>query len=416
MDKLDTVCDLLAEAVKEAGARHSKSDMAKLQTIHDHTIALGASCPMGEADHAKTVNLIESGVAFPTDYVFAESEAINPIVKIIDAGRGSSGYYTKEVLQRDGPGIFKAGTLMYVNHATAAEEAARPEGDWSKLAAVTVGNAYWDEAGKAGPALYAPAKVFSDHAAQVKEKAPYTGVSIRAGGKLNEKKVGPDGKPGVIEALTHAASIDLVTKAGRGGKMLLEAQHAINLFEAARTRHTTTEGETDMDKAEVERLIKESVTAALAPLQEENKKLRETVLQVASPAPKRGKSIKRVIETLLNGGRLPEVYADLITERVKANYPLLESGLTDEAKLTERVNEELKRIAPALSRDTGRVLNLGATAIADPKIAEAAEKRGHDDYREAMTGVADIFLDINEETSEATAKLRRERFIKGRAA
>ena len=169
------------------------------------------------------VKLVEAA-AFAEGTKFTEASAVNPLVKIISAGRGSSGYYTKEMLQRDGPKIFKRGTLMYINHATPAEEAQRPEGDWSKLAAVTEGDAYWDENGKGGAALYAPAKVFSEYATQVAEKAPYTGVSIRATGhyesaagrigpevKLEESKLAPDGKPGLIGALTEADSIDLVT-------------------------------------------------------------------------------------------------------------------------------------------------------------------------------------------------------------
>ncbi len=59
-------------------------------------------------------------------------------MKIISPGRGSSGYYPAAVLERDGPQVFKKGTLMYFNHATASEAAQRPEGDYNNLAAVTI--------------------------------------------------------------------------------------------------------------------------------------------------------------------------------------------------------------------------------------------------------------------------------------
>ena len=51
------------------------------------------------------VRLVEAAGISQLD--FAETNALNPLVKIISAGRGSSGYYTKEVLERDGPKIFK---------------------------------------------------------------------------------------------------------------------------------------------------------------------------------------------------------------------------------------------------------------------------------------------------------------------
>ena len=49
-------------------------------------------------------------------------------LKIIQPGWGSSGYYPKEVIERDIPKVFPAGTKMYWNHATATEEMERPEG------------------------------------------------------------------------------------------------------------------------------------------------------------------------------------------------------------------------------------------------------------------------------------------------
>ncbi len=385
---------------KEAGARNSKTDLANIQAMHDHAVALGATCSTKEAaNDLKDIVLVESAVAFPSDYTFTESSAVNPVVKIIDAGRGSTGYYTKEVLQRDGPEIFKAGTLMYINHATAAEEAARPEGDWTRLMGVTVGNAYWDEHGKEGAALYAPSKVFSDYAAQVKEKAPYTGVSIRAGGRINERKIAPDGKPGVIEALTRAASIDVVTKAGRGGKLILEAQQAINLFEAA-------QGDIDMDEAQVQRLVEAAVTKATAPLLAK-------IAEQEKPKVKRGKTIN----ALLEGIHFPApVYKDLVIERVKANYPLTEAGATDATRLKALVEKELGKISEQLSRESGMVVNLGPAPTADPKFREGLEKQYDAEFSESMNDLADVFLDHNEETNADALKRRRNLFTNGRAA
>ena len=235
------------EAASPKKAAQTMHDKATKQDAHDAAVKLGADCPdgckFGGAETEEAANVVRLGhrlvesASLSTDFRFVEAAALSPLVKIISPGRGSSGYYTKEVLQRDGPGVFGRGTLMFVNHATEAEQNARPEGDWSQLAAVTEAAAHWDDNGPDGPALYAPAAVFSKFAAEVKEKAPYTGVSINARGhyaesatglpnpkvKIHESKIAPDGKPGLIARITCADSIDLVTKAGRDGKLLLES-------------------------------------------------------------------------------------------------------------------------------------------------------------------------------------------------
>ena len=67
------------------------------------------------------------------------------------AGRGTSGYYPAEVLERDGPKVFPAGTKNFWNHQTDAEEAARPEGDLRDLASVLTEDAHFENNGPTGP-------------------------------------------------------------------------------------------------------------------------------------------------------------------------------------------------------------------------------------------------------------------------
>ena len=126
-----------SEGEKGGGGRQA-SGSDRFSSDDDTKIPRGTKEAKGLNDE-NAVRLVESAGIEPL--AFKESGAINPLVKIISPGRGSSGYYTKELLERDGPQIFKRGTLMYINHATAAEEAARPEGDYSKLAAVTTADA-----------------------------------------------------------------------------------------------------------------------------------------------------------------------------------------------------------------------------------------------------------------------------------
>src|SRR5699024_9040925 len=48
--------------------------------------------------------------------------------RIIEGDRwGSSGYYSREVLERDGPTTWPAGTQVYLDHPTATEDYDRPE-------------------------------------------------------------------------------------------------------------------------------------------------------------------------------------------------------------------------------------------------------------------------------------------------
>src|SRR5258708_23816181 len=101
-------------------------------------------------------------------------------LKLIAPGWGSSGYYSKEMLARDGPKPFPRGTKNYWNHQTLEEEAARPENDLRDLASVLTEDAHFDDAGPAGPGLYAKAEVQPDFRQNIDSLAKHIGMSIRA--------------------------------------------------------------------------------------------------------------------------------------------------------------------------------------------------------------------------------------------
>jgi hypothetical protein len=198
-------------------------------------------------------------------------------VKIIAPGQGSSGYYPAEVLERDGPGVFKAGTKMYVDHPTPTEEADRPERSLRDLAAELVTDARYESAGVAGPGLYADAKVFDPWKPFVEELAPHIGVSINAMGKYRVGEVSGQKTP-IIDAIVAAKSVDFVTTPGAGGQIL-------SLYEAARSRATQPQsGGIDVNEAQL-REAEAARDAALAEaqaakerteaLEAENARLRE---------------------------------------------------------------------------------------------------------------------------------------------
>jgi hypothetical protein len=310
-------------------------------------------------------------------------------MKLISPGRGSSGFYTPAVLKQAAENnVFKAGTHMFWNHDTDAEESARPEGDLNRLAAVTTTDAVWNEAGPDGPGLYSNAKVFEDYAKRVKEMGPHIGLSIRAGGARDDAKEGPDGKRGVITALHNAHSVDFVTRAGRDGKIFTESH--------------TTEGEEDMTESEVKRLIE----SANRPLVAENKRLREQLIRTSEAPP----IIRKALESISWPAHTEHVVRERITRNVCAlDIPLTESGAVDEAKLTASVMQFAKQEALDLEKmGHGAVHGLGSGASGDPIKADEAWTKERD---ETLSQLSEVFMGEGKEN-----KRRRKAFIEGRAA
>lgn len=265
-------------------------------------------------------------------------------IKLIAPGPGSSAFYPKEVLQRDGPKVFKAGTHVYLNHPTAAEEAQRPEGDVKNLAGVLTSAATYHESHAKGPGLYARMKVFQDHAETVAEKAAHVGMSIRASGIAESGGKTREGKP-VLKELTSAESVDVVTRAGAGGMILTESARA------------ATTQEVDMDLAEVKKLIE----AANAPLLA--RAMRGDALVEAS----------RVLSPLTG---LPDALKQEVITRVIGDGTALpvKEGELDTTNLGELVMLEAKRIATVFGQIAPiRVqgLGVGEPVAIDTKTREA---------------------------------------------
>lgn len=177
--------------------------------------------PGGEAQDLATAELI------PLQEAALDGNG-TALIKLIQPGWGSSGYYPAAVLRRDGPQVFKAGTKMFWNHPTRTEEAERPEGSLNDLASELVEDARYldDTDAPRGAGLYAPVKVFGPYRAAVRDLAAHIGTSIRASGKARpgeaEGRTGP-----IIERIVAAQSVDYVTTPGAGGEI-------VALFEAAR--------------------------------------------------------------------------------------------------------------------------------------------------------------------------------------
>ncbi len=346
------------------------------------------------------VKLTESA-SFLEDVKLKEASATDYAVKLIQPGRGSSAYYTPEVLERDGPKVFIAGTHMYWNHMTSQQESQRPEGDLNELAAVLTSNAYYDTNGKEGAGLYARAKVFADYSEKVAEKAKYTGLSIRARGTMSEAKA-PDGKPGMLSKFTAAESVDFVTKAGAGGKVLTESAAT----DANDSQHREA---SDMDAAEVTKLVEAGVKLAVAPLLAENKKLSER-LTITAEAP-------AVISEYFAGVRVSDILRERITRRaMEAAERYMVEGKLDATKFKAFIEAETKDEAAFIERASGgRVVGMGTAPVGQTpeQLKEAGEAEIKD--REAtLERLGRLFL-VETGDEKQDEKLVKT-FAKGRVA
>jgi len=268
-------------------------------------------------------------------------------IKIIKPGWGSSGYYSKEVLQRDGPKVFKAGTHMYIDHPTPQEEAARPERSVSNLAAVLASDAQWMENGKAGPGLYATAKVFGDQAAAIAERGQHIGVSIRALGQARAGEA--EGRKGpIIEAITVGKSVDFVTLPGAGGAVLTESRTVIQ----PPVQEVVSEAKNTMTEQEQKDLSEAKAEAA---------RLREALLL---------REAADFVNTSLATAKLPDLTKSRLAESLSKS-PITKDGALDKDAFKKVIDEAVKAEADYLAKlGNGRIAGLGGGEA--PAFNEAA--------------------------------------------
>lgn len=315
---------------------------------------------------SSTLRLCETSVASLEKIVIREARADYPI-KLIAPGAGSSAFYPAEVLKRDGPIVFKAGTHVYVNHPTAAEEAARPEGDVKNLAGVLTTAAEWQESGAKGPGLYARMKVFADHGQMVEEKAPHVGMSIRASGVAESGKR-HNGLP-ILKELTSAESVDVVTRAGAGGMILKESGDLRFRFAESEDREAD-----EMTAADVKRLVE----SAVAPFRAKAN---------------RGEAKERAFE-LLESVSLPQLAKQRIVERVIESLDLTGDAF-DEKALEKALISEARAEGEYLASVTGsgRVIGMGSTS-AEPVLKKKEAKRLKEAEKEDRREATDIFEEL----------------------
>lgn len=136
--------------------------------------------------------------------------------RIIEADvQGSSGFYPAEVLRRDGPNAFPAGTHVYLDHPTSGEDQDRPERSVKDLAGYLVDGAQYEESVD-GSGLFARIQFIPEIKERIKSLAPVIGLSIRAAGEVERA---PDGR-NIVRTIAEGLSVDVVTRAGAGGRLV----------------------------------------------------------------------------------------------------------------------------------------------------------------------------------------------------
>ncbi|RAX50868.1 hypothetical protein DQ353_00245 [Arthrobacter sp. AQ5-05] len=145
------------------------------------------------------------------------------LLTLITPGEGASGTYSPEVLaEAAADKVFPRGTQSHINHDTPLERMERPEGNLRNLVGVLLEDAYVDDEG----ALVAEALISSAWRDFIEEFKEFIGSSIVASAEITESKSGR-----IVEKLHPSPfnRVDLVTVAGRGGKIseVLEAARVV---------------------------------------------------------------------------------------------------------------------------------------------------------------------------------------------
>jgi len=335
-----------------------------------------------------------------------ESDGVVPI-KIIQPGWGASGYYPAEVLAKDGPKAFKAGTHMYLDHPTAQQEgSARSVRD---LAGVIVSEPKYDESGKAGPGLYARAKVLPQYQEAISALAPYIGVSIRAHGTFRPGEA--DGRKGkIIERIDAGESVDFVTQPGAGGKVLAmweslsgpastigfvqtEGTSASPSYTITTTSGPTLSGTYVVPQTAASEAAPTTPPSEVTGMSEELKEAQtrvsaleteltesKTALVEAIARAERAETAlaiveaQRLVASELANVTLPDACKERIVAKISANPPLAE-GKIDEAALKTAVAEEAKTEAEYIERVTGgtKITEQGSKRDAEPDAKATQE-------------------------------------------
>lgn len=264
-------------------------------------------------------------------------------VLLITPGRGSSGYYSEEMLRTYGPEAFPAGSHSYIDHLNEGETRST-----LKMIGVYENDAYYDE--ELG-GLVSDLKPFSHFKQFVKEVAPHAGFSISAQG--NGETVEMEGQEvfRVDELLPHVMnSVDLVSYAGRGGKLVE------SLLQEALSNSTQSESSAGTEKKENEMATLEEVATKVASLDVNIAKIVSAQEAAATAEVTEEQIAEKVTEAVklavaatrkVAEADLSEKIAEKLYAQIEAGDFAIEERLEELEAIRTEVKEKLEESAPA---------------------------------------------------------------------
>ena len=307
-------------------------------------------------------------------------------VLCISEGKGSSGYYPKATLQEAARnGLIKAGqTMAYLDHPSATEAMDRPERSVRDLAGVFTSDATWSDEHNG---LVAEMRVFAPYQPLLSEMADVIGLSIRGDGEIEMR----EGQRTVTQ-LAHIESVDFVTRAGRGGKVLQLLESARTLTEArnvgqhfeSRLHQDFTNRADDMaanghltrdERIHLSNAVGKGLTAFAGHLEEHAPQLYARDIYDEPAAPAVSESATTTVPANPGGGTTDTTKEGLVPELTAAEVTQLRESAARAEAAERQLAESNARLAALQARDAARPLIVAHLAEAETPLPALAQGR-----------------------------------------
>ena len=283
-----------------------------------------------------TIKLVEAGS-------LGDKKGRKYLCRLIAAGQGSSGFYSESMLTEYGPTAFPIGTHSFLNHKSYDDEWQLPERRVQDIAGVIVDTPFYDTDG-----LYAHIEFTEDGAKLVGELQENIGLSIYANGETEDF----DGGLNVTRILPSPLnSVDIVTRAGAGGKVMALAESFRAKISTDQTTSNDSGGKVteriEMDDKDIAR-IAEALALAIAP---SFTALTEALKPVEPVANEGETDYAAVTEAVIESG-LPKTIRAKVLEAVKAGTDVTEA-IAEGKALVESIQSDLEVSAGVIKESAG---------------------------------------------------------------
>lgn len=268
-------------------------------------------------------------------------------VRLISAGKGSSGFYTTEVLERDLAVALPKGSKVYFDHMSEAEMWEGRARSLQGLVGVFETDPVMEgDAGFADVRFYQNSPVYQNVPEFIAEALDDIGVSI-------EVHNGVIGLDGMVEALNYSPhnSLAIVTNPGARGRVEALAEN----FRTPTEDHPPTERKA---------MTPEEIQAVTSPILEAIQGLAEA-LTPADPEGAEGPDIATVSEAVAT--------ANLTEHGRKAVYAQIETGVAVEAAIKAEQDRE-KAILESLKTEQAGLIQESGTKDFDAEFAKSWDK------------------------------------------